>query len=167
MPYDADGSLADLWPPDFVDRVGEDIATNVQDSFLDDARRFTPIAKIPPAYDGDYPAWEEDRGGRVPGTLRDAWVALPVVRTPEGFEAAIENPDPVASFVEHDTQPHMIFAKKAKALRFPAGLTFRYRPFVFHPGTQGQHMLREAEMGLEARWQGIGQRTIDLHAALD
>lgn len=165
MGYDADGSLADLWPPDFVDRVGEDIAANVQDAMLSDVKRLTPVAKIPQAYHGDYPAWEEDRGGRPPGTLKEAWVALPIERTPEGFSAAVENPDPIASHVEHDTQPHMIFVKKARALRFPVGPTFRYAEYVWHPGTQGQHMMRDAEIGIEARWLGIAEKTIDLATA--
>lgn len=165
MGYEADGSLADLWPPDFVDRVSLDVVTNVQDVMLDDAVRRTPIAQIPQAYKGDFPAWEEDRGGRPPGTLKEAWVALPVERTPDGFSAAVENTDPIASHVEHDTQPHLIFVKKARALRFPVGPTFRYAEYVWHPGTQGQHMMRDAEATTDARWQPIAQKSIDLAAA--
>lgn len=165
MGYVADASLADLFPDDFVDVVARDIATNVQDALLDSARRRTPVAQIPEAYAGDLPAWEEDRGGRPPGTLRGAWVALSIEEIDGTLSAPVENPDPIASHVEHDTQPHMIFAKKARVLRFPAGPVFRYRPFVFHPGTQGQHMMRDAEADISARWEEIGNRVIDLHSA--
>jgi hypothetical protein len=164
MAYSADGSLADLWPPDFVDAVGEDIAADAQDLLFTDAKRLTPRAKLPQAYHGDFPAWIEDRGGREPGTLADRWEKLPIERTPDGFSAAVENVDPIASYVEHDTQPHMIFAKKAKALRFPDGPVFRYRPSVWHPGTQGQHMMRDSEMGLDARWEERAQRAIDIRS---
>lgn len=164
MGYTADRSLADAWPEDFVEVVAEDIAANVQDRFFTDAKRLTPVAQIPEAYQGDFPSWEEDRGGRLPGTLKEAWVKLPIERSSDGFSATIENPDPIASHVEHDTQPHMIFVKKARALRFPSGPVFRYAPYVFHPGTQGKHMLRDAEMGIDVLWPEIAQRTIDLHS---
>lgn len=165
MAYSATGSVADLFPADFVDVVGRDIAENVQDALLHSAEHRTPVAQIPEAYAGDFPSWEEDRGGRPPGTLREAWVALPIEEGPDGLSAPVENTDPIASHVEHDTQPHVIFAKKARVLRFPAGAVFRYRPFVFHPGTQGQHMMRDAEADISARWVEIGNRTIDLHSA--
>ena len=165
MSYVADSSLADLFPADFVEVVGRDIATNVQDTLLDSAERRTPIAQIPQAYKGDFEAWEEDRGGRPPGSLRGSWVALPLEEAGDSISAPVENIDPVASHVEHDTVPHMIFAKRAKVLRFPVGPVFRYRPFVFHPGTQGSHMLRDAEAEVSARWVEIGQRVVDLHEA--
>lgn len=165
MGYSATASVADLFPEDFVEVVGRDIAENVQDAMLDSARGRTPVAQIPEAYAGDFPSWEEDRGGRPPGTLRDAWVALPIEESGSVLSAPVENVDPIASHVEHDTQPHVIFAKKARVLRFPQGPVFRYRPFVFHPGTQGQHMMRDAEADISARWQTIGERVIDLHAA--
>lgn len=165
MGYVADASLADLFPADFVDVVGRDIATNVQDALLDSAERRTPVAQLPEAYHGDFPAWEEDRGGRLPGTLKEAWVALPIEEVGGVLSAPVENTDPIASHVEHDTQPHVIFAKKARVLRFPSGPIFRYREWVFHPGTQGQHMMRDAEADVSARWQEIGTRVIDLHSA--
>lgn len=165
MGYVADGSLADLWPEDFVDRVGRDIVANVQDAFFDAVVRRTPIAQIPEAYRGDFAAWEEDRGGRLPGTLREAWEKGEVEETARGFSADVFNLDPVAINVEHDTQPHLIAAKKARVLRFPAGPVFRYRPYVWHPGTQGKHMLRDTEAEVSARWAEIGQRTLDLAAA--
>lgn len=166
MGYDADGSLADLWPEDFVDRVGIDIAANVQDVWMDGVVRRTPIAQIPQAYHGDFEAWEEDRGGRPPGTLRERWEAGQIEKTKDGYRFTVTNLDPIASFVEHDTQPHLIGVKKARVLRFPAGPVFRYRPFVWHPGTQGKHMSRDTEAEVDARYGEIAQRTIDLHAAV-
>lgn len=165
MGYSATASIADCFPEGWVDDTARDIAGNVQDALRDSAEHRTPVAQIPEAYAGDFPAWEEDRGGRPPGTLRDAWVALPIEESGGVLSAPVENIDPIASHVEHDTQPHMIFAKKAKTLRFPAGPVFRYRPFVFHPGTQGQHMMRDAEADISARWEQIAERTIDLHEA--
>lgn len=165
MGYQADGSLADLWPEDFVDRVSLDIAVNVEDVFLDGVVRRTPVAQIPQAYHGDFEAWEQDRGGRPPGTLKEAWEGGEVEKTKDGYRFTVVNPDPIASHVEHDTQPHLIMAKKARVLRFPAGPVFRYRPVVWHPGTQGQHMLRDTEAEVDARYPEIAQRTLDLHAA--
>jgi len=165
MAYSATGSLADLFPADFVEVVGRDIAENVQDALRNSAEHRTPVAQIPEAYDGDFPAWEEDRGGRPPGTLRGSWVALPLEESDGLISAPVENFDPVASHVEHDTAPHVIFAKRAKVLRFPSGPVFRYRPFVWHPGTQGKHMMRDAEADISARWESIAERTIDLHEA--
>lgn len=165
MSYSADGSLADLWPADFVDRVGRDITVNVRDAYLDGVVRRTPIAQIPQAYHGDFGAWEEDRGGRVPGTLKEAWEAGEVTEDGDGFTFDVINPDPIASHVEHDTQPHLIMAKKARVLRFPSGPVFRYRPFVWHPGTQGKHMLRDTEAEIDARFEEIAGRTLDLATA--
>jgi hypothetical protein len=165
LSYKADASLADLFPADFVEVVGRDIVENVQSALLDSAEHRTPIAQIPQAYDGDFEAWEEDRGGRLPGTLRDSWVELPIKEKEGTLSAPVENVDPIASHVEHDTSPHMIFAKPGGVLRFPSGPVFRYRPNVWHPGTEGKHMLRDAEADISARWPAIGQRVIDLHEA--
>jgi hypothetical protein len=166
MPFTTDRPVRDLFPENWVDDTARDIADNVQDAFLDSAERRTPLAQIPEAYHGDFPAWVEDRGGRKPGTLRDRWEKLPIHEYGDGrLSAPIENVDPIASFVEDDTQPHLIEAKRARVLRFPSGPIFRYAPRVWHPGTQGQHMLRDAEAETDARFEEIGNRTIDLRTA--
>lgn len=63
-----------------------------------------------------------------------------------------------AIFVHDATSPHLIWARRAKYLRFeaPTGVV-HYRKFVRHPGTKGQPFLRQA-MTEEAPPEGFQVR---------
>lgn len=58
---------------------------------------------------------------------------------------------PYALFVEEDTRPHVIRARRARALRFRVGGLVLFRRSVNHPGTRGQHMLRDGLAAAQPR----------------
>lgn len=168
MGYKADGSLADLFPERFVTETAHDITDKVLDRFRDKVALRTPVARVPEAYHGDFVEWIRDRGGRPPRTMRDSWVRSAVERSEDGFSGDVFSDEPVddhglqkVDFVEEDTRPHLIRAKNAKALRYPSGPTFRYNVEVWHPGTQGVHMMRDAEVEIEATWEEIAVPILD------
>lgn len=175
MPYQRNRSFASLYDPRYVSDAGHEIVDRVGDRFVGGARRRTPVARLPEAYKGDFEAWIQDRGGRVPRTLRDAWRRTGVLDVEGmGLRVIIENPDPIAKLVEFDTKPHAIRAKQRVradgriqqgALRFPFGPVFMYRVEVWHPGTQGVHMLRDAEAEIDVSCVEIGERVLDEFAA--
>jgi hypothetical protein len=56
-----------------------------------------------------------------------------------------------ALFVEVDTKPHRIEARRAKTLRFVTGGGVRFARSVQHPGTKGTHFIQRAsEVGEHA-----------------
>lgn len=167
MGYHSVGTLAeDLFPAKFVPDTGKAIAEEVGQRFRDKVAVKTPTARPPEAYHGNFEEWILDRGGRTPRTMRDSWRKTEVTR--EGDDVfrvevfSIEKPidaegRQVVDFVEEDTRPHKIAAKKAKRLRFPVGPVFRYAIEVWHPGTQGVHMMRDAEAEIDIGWEQIAQ----------
>jgi hypothetical protein len=126
--------------------------------------------------------------GRMPGTLKASWRTgdLERRRTVTGDEGtAIESytEDPVAPHVEWPTRPHLI---GPRADRAPASVVATGRPRrmggdpraavrfinrfgqvvyaheVWHPGTQGTHMMRDALAHVDATWEArIGRREVD------
>lgn len=141
-----------------VDAVGDDLKDRVE--------RKTPVAKLPPAYHGDLAAYIGDRGGRVPGTLKGSWVKGPVKpRANLRFEIEVFTEDEVAPYVEDDTVAHPIRARKARTLRYPQGLTFRYRKSVKHPGTTGVGMMANSLVEVELAWQPVAQEEVQKWAA--
>lgn len=165
MGYNSQGTLADdLFPAEFVPDTAKAITERVGEAWRDKVARRTPTARVPEAYHADFEDWIIDRGGRLPRTMRDSWRVTDVTRAGnevyrvEVFSA--EKPidaegRQIVDFVEDDTRPHLIRAKRAKALRFPAGPVFRYAKEVWHPGTQGVHMLRDSEAEIDLTWGEI------------
>lgn len=74
----------------------------------------------------------EGRGPR----FRDAW-AVETTDTHGGAEGELINRARHAPYVIYPTRPHIIRARRARALRFSAGGAVLYRRQVFHPGTKG------------------------------
>lgn len=166
MGYYADGNLADLVPEDYVYRAGHRITEACLGHLKGEVERLTPTAKIPEAYDGDHAEWVRDRAGREPGTAKRSWYASDIERTPSGFSGFVDSDDyPTIIFIEDDTRPHEIRPKRATALRFPDGPNFRLAQRVWHPGTQGVHMMRDALADLEVRWPSIAQTVLERMAA--
>lgn len=167
MGYKQEGTLADdLFPAEFVPDTGKAITEEVGKRLRDKVAVRTPTARVPEAYKTDFAEWIADRGGRLPRTMRDSWTTTKVTR--EGSDIyrvevfSTEKPidaegRQIVDFVEEDTRPHLIRAKNAKRLRFPAGPVFRYAVEVFHPGTQGVHMMRDGEADIDISWEQIAQ----------
>lgn len=175
MGLDLNRSFASLYDESFAHDVAHEIVDKVGDDLLDGVKFRTPRAQLPQAYRGDIAAWIEDRGGRKPGTLRERWRRTGVLGTAgAGLKVVVFNPDPVARLVEWNTRPHLIMAKMRTRegggtyqglLRYPMGPVFRYNVEVWHPGTQGQHMMRNSLAEIEATWSATGERVLDLFAA--
>lgn len=169
MGYTATAPLRSLFP-DFVDEVSEEATRRVDERFHDELERRTPVAKMPPAYSvkgaGGMAAWLKDRKGRKPGTAKGSWKSTGPVLQPDGTWSVTEwSDDPNMPHIEYDTRPHLIRRKKPTgALRFPMGLTFLYRREVHHPGTQGQHMMRDSLAVVRAEWQRIFERVLEERA---
>lgn len=165
MGYKADGKLANLFPDTFVKETSEEIADAVGDRFRDRVAMRTPVARLPMAYHGDFEEWIRDRGGRIPRTMRDSWVRTKVIRLENStLRVEIFSTDEKALWVEEDTKPHLIRARRAKRLRYPLGPVFRYGIEVHHPGTQGVHMMRDTEAEMEVMWVEIAEPIIERKA---
>ena len=61
-----------------------------------------------------------------------------------GLTGIVEATAAHAAFVEFNTRPHIIRAKRAKFLRFKKGGTYHFRKSVQHPGTTAQPFMRPA-----------------------
>lgn len=174
MGFERDRSFASLYDESFAHDVAYEIVDAVGDDLLRNVKHHTPTADLPAAYHGDYAAWIEDRGGRKPGTLRERWRRTKVQGgAGYGLKVVVFNPDPVARLVEWNTRPHLIKAKMRTRddggtyqglLRYPNGPVFKYNVEVWHPGTQGQHMMRNSLAEIEATWSRTGERILDLAA---
>jgi hypothetical protein len=162
MGYTATGKLRNLFPSqEWVDEVAHDTVDEVGTRIRDGAAKRTPVARLPEAYKGDFASWITDRGGRTPRTLRDKWVKGDVLRMDTTTSVTIENLDPICVFVEETTRPHLIRANVAKSLRFPAGPSFHYAKEVWHPGTQGVHMMRDTLSEMASLWATIGEQVLE------
>lgn len=166
MGYTATGSLEDLFPEHFVEEANARISKAVSEEWLKKLKKKTPVAKLPEAYKGDAGEWIEDRGGRRPGTARDSWETGEFEVTAEGAVVEVKSDDPVMPHIEWDTRPHVIRARKPDGwLRFPSGPVFRFARRVFHPGTDGQHMMRDSGAEMETEWVAIAERELERMAA--
>lgn len=165
MGYTQVGSLAeDLFPAEFIPATGKAITEEVGQRFRNQVAIKTPVARPPEAYHGDFEDWILDRGGRKPRTMRDSWTTTVVTRVGDDiFRVEVFSSEKpidaegrqIVDFVEEDTRPHKIRAKNAKRLRFPVGPVFRYAIEVWHPGTQGVHMMRDSEAQIDISWEEI------------
>lgn len=91
----------------------------------------------------------------MPGTMKESWRAGDVSSRvsssgADGVEGEAYTEDPAAPYVEEDTVPHLIRPRLAKALRFWDDVSIHFRKVVHHPGTTGQHMMRDALAEVEA-----------------
>lgn len=174
MGYTQDRSFASLYDESYVEEVSREIVDQVGNRMLDRVKDRTPSADLPLAYHGDYASWIEDRGGRKPGTLRERWRRTGVQGSVgAGLKVVVFNPDPVAIMVEENTRPHLIRAKQRiredgsvyqGLLRYPQGPVFHYGVEVWHPGTQGQHMMRDTLAEIEVVWVDIAEEVLDVQA---
>jgi hypothetical protein len=156
------------------------ITGRVGDLLTDTVKRKTPVADLPPGV-------TPEMRGRVPGTLKESWYTSDVERIPSrtGGEArAVESltDDPVAPHVEYPTRPHLI---RPRLDRAPASVTATGKPRrmggdpqaalrfinafgqvvyaheIWHPGTQGTHMMRDALAEIEGTWvTEVGDREV-------
>jgi hypothetical protein len=109
------------------------------------------------------------RGKRRPGDLRPHLldtIKLDRARTGD-LMARVKTDSIVAKFREEDTQPHLIIAKNARALRFvPRGGTRAiFVKYVRHPGTTGVHSWAKAGLFTQSRLEPLMKIAID--AALE
>jgi predicted TIM-barrel fold metal-dependent hydrolase len=74
------------------------------------------------------------------GELRRSIVRFQVSTWRMGIKATAKH----ALFVEVDTKPHRIEARRARALRFVQGGAIRFARAVNHPGTKGTHFMQKA-----------------------
>lgn len=163
MGYKHEGTLADdLFSAEFVPDTAKAITEEVGKRWRAGVAKRTPVARPPEAYHADFADWIKDRGGRPPRTMRDSWTVTDVIKAGDDLyrveiysrEKPINSEGrQVADFVEEDTRPHLIRARKAQALRFPSGPIFRYAKEVWHPGTQGIHMMRDSGAEIDIAWE--------------
>jgi len=170
MGFTADQPMKTLWPEDLPDKAGRAIVDAVGTRFRDRVAIKTPVARLPKAYKGDFSEWIADRK-RKPRTLRDSWERSEVIPKQDGHEVEIFTMDPVAPHVEWDTRPHSITAGmrvdprtgelRQGSLRFPMGPNFMFRKEVWHPGTQGKHMMRDTAAEIETLWLEVAERELE------
>lgn len=155
----------------FIDRLTK----RVGDDITQEVTQRTPISQPPPGI--SEAEWAAHRG-RAPGTLKASWYTgdLEHRKTATGVEGrAIESMtnDPVAPHVEYPTRPHLIRpsltrapatvlasgnprksgADPAARLRFINRFgRVVYAQEVWHPGTQGTHMMRDALTEVDSTW---------------
>lgn len=91
---------------------------------------------------------------RSADSLKDA-TEHKFIRTGSGVVVRIFSTKKYAEHVEHGTRPHIIRARRAKALRFVANGKTVFRKWVRHPGTRGFRFLYDATT---AGYRVLGQR---------
>lgn len=151
------GRLTDL--VDDVDITDDAIraARRVGDRLLELVRRYTPVADPDP---------RDDRGGRVPGTLRESWEVLePEVTVRGNVTVTVRTLDPVAPHVEYPTRPHIIRPRRPGGrLRFYADGHLVFAMEVHHPGTKGSFMMTRALAEVSVEWRAIARRELGASA---
>lgn len=170
MPYTATHSLADLFDVGPADRAARRMTARAGGAVTKGAARRTPVADIPQGLTADQ--FSGGRG-RVPGYMKRSWRTGRVEELPAeryGIDSYTE--DPVAPHVEWDTRPHTFGPSPSRApasvvatgkprragtdpaarLRFYVGGRAVYAAEVSHPGTQGQHMMRDSLTEVELTW---------------
>jgi hypothetical protein len=186
--YTANADLQDLFDAAPLRRSCRRIVRRATEAIKDGAARRSPIAEPPPGVSGTEFAGGR---GRAPGTLKASWYDTDVdeTRAPSGvprFSAEAATDDPVAPHVEWPTRPHLI---RPRADRAPASVRETGRPRrggsdpqarlrfinrngrvvyaseVWHPGTQGTHMMRDSLAEVDGTWeQRIGIDEVKLCA---
>lgn len=153
MTYRASGSLSGLVDVEAdLEETSRALALRMSHEIYDRVRRYTPVAVRPP--DVSASTFRKERGGRRPGTLKDSWEIGHLAHIGDVSWIEVYTEDPIAPYVEYDTKPHRIRAKRAEFLRFRSSKTGEviYAREVLHPGTTGVHMMARAcaEVSAEA-----------------
>lgn len=170
MGYSANADLQDLFAVGPARRAAIRITERTGEELTHEVGRRSPVAAPPggAVARGEVGDWLRARD-RDPGTLARSWetgqveiAASPVFRSGTVERFAIESftEDPVAPHVEWDTSPHPIVVVNAQALRFWDSVGIVFRRMVFHPGTRGQHMMRDSLEWLEAEWRRVGEEEV-------
>lgn len=147
------GSLAELVPDEqwIIDDAVR-TARRVGRRLLELVERYTPVAEPDP---------RDDRGGRVPGTLRRSWrLGEPVILPGGRVRIEVFTRDRIAPHVEYPTRPHIIRPRRARALRFFADGQMVFAMQVQHPGTRGSFMMARAMAQVAVEWRGIARREL-------
>lgn len=163
MSYSQKGSLVDMLDVDLARETVLHMADVGGDWLLERAILNTPVS-----YTGLALNYQGFGAARTPGTLKRRWRRGPVEPILHGMHGGarvpVENTDPIASFVEYPTAPHVIRPK------LPGGvLVFRTWPtgelvhakVVHHPGTHGQYMLTLAVNAAEIAFDEIVRRPLE------
>lgn len=80
---------------------------------------------------------------RAPGTM-GSYVTWTVETGPRGLQGVVRCDHPAVRFVHEGTRPHIIRARRARALRFTMGGRPTYAKYVRHPGTRANPFLTDA-----------------------
>lgn len=79
----------------------------------------------------------------APGTMGD-YVAWRIEEGPRGLQGVVICDHPAVRYVLDGTRPHLIRARRAKALKFDVGGRTVYAKVVRHPGTSANNFMRRA-----------------------
>lgn len=172
MPYTQSVDFKDIFSPVPMLAACRRTTGRVGEKITEGARDRSPVHVPPPGQPKNY------RGDRPPGTLKESWrtgdvdTTATVAGTPR-FIIDSYTEDPIAPHVEYDTQPHIIRprADRAAASVIETGKPRRkgtddrarlrfinrfgqvvYAAEVHHPGTTGQHMMRDSLADANATW---------------
>lgn len=80
---------------------------------------------------------------KAPGSMGD-YVSWRIVQGAKGLQGVVQCDHPAVRFVLDGTRPHIIRARRAKALRFDMGGRTVFAKQVHHPGTRANNFLGEA-----------------------
>jgi len=105
------------------------------------------LRDIPEAYerflaDAEDLVWRE-LSSRVPVKTGTLLTSMRTTRTPSGFNVTFDAP--YAPFVEAGTQPHFIYPRSARALKFEVAGKTVFAAYVFHPGFSGRWFVRDTK----------------------
>lgn len=170
MGYTANAPLEALFAVAPAERAARRMTERTGEHLTDEVAERSPVAEPPGgAVDlGEVDEWLRSRK-REPGSLKKSWRTGPVevVLSPRFTSGTVDRysiesytEDPVAPHVEWDTSPHPIVAVNAPVLRFWDQVGKVFRRSVFHPGTRGQHMMRDSLVVLEVDWRTIGEEEV-------
>lgn len=136
-------SLADLYDPEPLDEALIRSANRIEDFLLERVKFHTPVGQPAPGQ-----AMEEftaERGGRVPGTLKESWEkGEQVLLALDSIIITVQTFDPIAPYVENPTRPHAIRGNPILRFRDSATGALRFAREVHHPGTEGSYMMAKA-----------------------
>ena len=162
MSYRSTGTLSQMVgvQAERIDATERALAIRMAYEIKDKVRRYTPTAVRPPRTSaGDF---RSERADRKPGTLKDSWEIGKPIKVGNVMTIEVLTYDPIAPYVEHDTQAHRITAKPGSVLRFRSRKTGQvvYATSVLHPGTTGVHMLARACAEVSADADRIMRRIV-------
>ena len=155
MPFVASRRLEDMLNPDAARIAAKAMADKGGTRLMEATKLRTPIDT----------SYTPIPSSRPRGTARESVQRGPVksriVYGSRAYEVRVFTEDPVFPYIEWTTRPHLITPTpehQARAaaegrramLMFYAHGRIMWRPFVFHPGTQGQHPFARAAAFIQA-----------------